>query len=153
MLLSKGLFLELMIGTKPKTPFSLTSAAYPGVAPKLVGLGGTAGEGCHFNPIFASHLHKNFQASPALSAGLLNSSSCPREQKLCRAGGKCPGTVLVLPSPCQGACLQLLLPSSSIVPFNSLAGKFDPNFCNRIIASIMQYLSLLIILSWVALAN
>lgn len=45
---------------KPKTPLSLTSAAYPSVTPKLVGLGDTAGEGCHFNPIFTLHLHRIF---------------------------------------------------------------------------------------------
>lgn len=64
---------------KPKTPLSLTSAAYPGVTPKLVGLGDTAGEGCHFNPIFISHLHKNFQALPALSTHLSNASCCASE--------------------------------------------------------------------------
>lgn len=67
---------------KPKTPLSLTSAAYPGVTPKLVGLGDTAGEGCHFNPIFISHLHKNFQALPALSTHLSNPSRCPSERGL-----------------------------------------------------------------------
>lgn len=73
---------------KPKTPLSLTSAAYPSVTPKLVGLSDTAGEGCHFNPIFTSHLHKNFQASPVLSAHLSKSSRCPGERRLCLAQEK-----------------------------------------------------------------
>lgn len=62
-------------------------------------------------------------------------------------------TVLLMDRASSPLSSRLALPSSNSFAFNSLAGEFDLNFCNQIIASVMQYLPLSIILSWVALAN